>query len=204
MLNFLSGEAVQPVIVRRAKWAFALLAAATAGFLSARLHWQHQKDWASGQALTPYDCEDQVNTLIEKTGKPAVLYYYLPASPHHPLLRGFLLRQAHRHPHDAHWIMVNLTQHLHPAKEALSSIIYPLNQARIEIRFPKTELAVYETSGSDELKLVQETKGQRREVYNYGLTMLQFEAFLEEYGVIRGSDPIAGVLEVTRKAIFES
>lgn len=162
MFNFLSGHPPQPRTVRTAKWAFALLAAATAGFLSAGLRWQQDREWAEGQALTAYDCEDQVNTLIEKTGRPAVLYYYLPASPHHPLLRALLLQQAHRHPHNAHWVMVNLTQHLHPAKEALSSIVYPLNQARIEIRFPKTQLAVYETSASDELKLLRETTGHRR------------------------------------------
>lgn len=39
--------------------------------------------------------------------------------------------------------MVNLVQHLQQAKEGLRTIVFPLDNARIEVRFPKSELAIY-------------------------------------------------------------
>ena len=72
-----------------------------------------------------------MNSLIEKTKKPAVIYYYLPMTPHHYLYRSYMLKFSNKYPEKAAWVMVNLTQHLQQAKEGLRSAVFPLNHARI-------------------------------------------------------------------------
>ena len=88
--------------------------------------------------MTQYECEDQINSMIEKTGKPAVIYYYLPMNPYHYLFRAYMFKYSNKYPDNATWVMVNLTQNLQQAKESLRNIIYPQHYMRLEVRFPKS------------------------------------------------------------------
>ena len=76
--------------------------------------------------------------MIEKTGKPAVIYYYLPMNPYHYLFRAYMFKYSNKYPDNATWVMVNLTQNLQQAKESLRNIIYPQHYMRLEVRFPKS------------------------------------------------------------------
>lgn len=78
-----------------------------------------------------------------------------------------MFKYSNKYPENATWVMVNLVQHLQQAKEGLRNIIFPLAFARIEVRFPKTGLDVYEQNEKEEVSLIKETVGNRREVYNY-------------------------------------
>lgn len=51
--------------------------------------------------------------------------------------------------------MVNLTKNLQQAKEALSTVVYPNNYSKIEVRFPKGELAIFENDSKEGLKLIK-------------------------------------------------
>jgi hypothetical protein len=55
-----------------------------------------------------------------------------------------MFKYSNKYPQNATWVMVNLTKNLQHAKEALSTIVYPNNYSKIEVRFPKGELAVFE------------------------------------------------------------
>jgi hypothetical protein len=81
--------------------------------------------------LTEYECEDKINSLIEEKRVPAVIYYYLPAFKHHYIMRAHMLKYSNLYPDNAIWVMVNLTQDLQQAKQALRSIIYPDSSIRL-------------------------------------------------------------------------
>ena len=46
-------------------------------------------------------------------------------------MRGHMLKYSNLYPKNAIWVMVNLTQDLQQAKEALRSIIYPDSGIRL-------------------------------------------------------------------------
>lgn len=94
--------------------------------------------------LTDYECEDQINTMIESTKKPAIIYYYLPSYKNHHIVRGLMMKYSNIYPKNAIWVMVNLTKDLQEAQQALKSIIFPDGNMRLEVRFPKENIAIFE------------------------------------------------------------
>lgn len=95
------------------------------GYISARAVWNDKKHLFQTNNLTEYECEDNINSLIEETRKPAVIYYYLPAYSNHYVMRANMLKYSNLYPNNAIWVMVNLTQDFQRAQEALKTVIYP-------------------------------------------------------------------------------
>ena len=126
MINFVAGGGLTPRTTRMVKVVLAVTTGCWAGWLWGKLEWGQRKDWCNPSSLTEYECEDKVNSLIEKTKKPAVIYYYLPLTPHHYLFRAYMFKYSNKYPDNATWVMVNLTQHLQQAKEGLRQIIFPI------------------------------------------------------------------------------
>lgn len=48
-----------------------------------------------------------------------------------------MLKYSNLYPDNAIWVMVNLTQNLEQAKEALKTIVFPDTSIRVEVRFPQ-------------------------------------------------------------------
>jgi hypothetical protein len=66
-----------------------------------------------------------------------------------------MFKYSNKYPGNATWVMVNLTQHLQQTKEALRTIVFPYSWARIEVRFPKSKLAIFEQDEKEGLKLAK-------------------------------------------------
>jgi hypothetical protein len=131
MINFFAGGGVEPKLARRAKMVFAVLGGCWLGFLWGKVEWSQRQEWCHPGSLTEYECEDQINSIIEQTKKPAVLYYYLPMRPYHYLFRAYMYKYSNRYPKDATWVMINLTQHLQVAKESLRGVVFPIPTMRV-------------------------------------------------------------------------
>lgn len=116
MINFFAGGVVDPKFGRRVKAVLAVLAGCWIGVVWGKVEWLGRKEWCHPSSMTEYECEDQINSLIEKTQKPAVIYYYLPLSPYHYLYRSYMYKYSNKYPQDATWVMVNLVQNLQQAK----------------------------------------------------------------------------------------
>ena len=98
MINFLAGGNIQTHIVKRAKIFLAVLTGCTAGIMWGKLEWSQREDWCNSKSLTEYECEDQINSIVEKTRKPAVIYYYLPMKAYHYLFRSYMLKYSNKYP----------------------------------------------------------------------------------------------------------
>jgi len=116
MLNFLAGGGVTPKLAKGAKVFFALFTGFSTGLIWGKVEWAQREDWCNTKSLTKYECEDQINSIIENTKKPAVIYYYLPMAPYHYLYRAYMLKYSNKYPENATWVMVNLVQHMQEAK----------------------------------------------------------------------------------------
>lgn len=66
-----------------------------------------------------------------------------------------MFKYSNQYPNNAIWVMVNLTQHLHQAKEALQTVIFPCSSYRLEVRFPKAELAIFKPDEKEGLILIK-------------------------------------------------
>lgn len=62
--------------------------------------------------MKEYISEDQVNYNIDQTHKPAVIYYYLPGTPYHYILRHGFIRGSTLAHDKADFYLVNLTKKL--------------------------------------------------------------------------------------------
>ena len=138
MINFFAGGGVKPQLSKRIKVFTAIFTGSCVGYMWGKAEWAQREEWCNSNNLTEYECEDQINSIIEKTKKPAVIYYSLPMSPNHYLYRAYMFKYSNKYPNNATWVMVNLPQRLEQAKEGLRSIIFPLSNARIEVRFPRS------------------------------------------------------------------
>ena len=98
MITFLAGGGVEPKFGRRVKTILAVLAGCWAGIMWGKMEATSREEWCNSNNITEYECEDQVNQLIEKTKKPAVLYYYLPLSPYHYLYRSYMFKFSNKYP----------------------------------------------------------------------------------------------------------
>ena len=116
MINFLAGGHLETKLLKRIKIFFSVFTGCTFGIMWAKMEWAKREDWCNANNLTEYECEDQINQLIEQSKKPAVIYYYLPMTPYHYLYRSYMFKYSNKYPENATWVMVNLTQHLQIAK----------------------------------------------------------------------------------------
>jgi hypothetical protein len=162
MLRFIAGEGLTPRFKRGLQYVGVIFAGSCLGYLSGKNEWLQKKELFREDRLTEYECEDKINNLIEEKKKPAVIYYYLPGVQYHYLMRANMLKYSNRYPDNAIWVMVNLTQDLQHAKEALKSLIYPDSSIRLEVRFPKENLAIFENDKNQDLKLIKEVYSNRR------------------------------------------
>ena len=139
-LNEVGGGSNQPINIfgRKSKIALVVFSGGLLGNIYARHMAAKNEQWNNSSYLIPYESEDQINTIITKTNKPAVIYYYNTYHKFHNIMRQSILKYSNLHHTDCHFFMVNIAKHFQRVSEAISyNSPFSLH---LEIRFPKTDL----------------------------------------------------------------
>ena len=95
---------------------FFLAAGTMAGYYKAKAQAKLEDCEFTDPVLKEYISEDKINAEIDRTLKPAVIYYYQPGAPYHYQLRQGFLQSSNRCHEKASFYMVNLTKKLLPAE----------------------------------------------------------------------------------------
>lgn len=151
----------------------------------------------SDEFLVEYENEDQLDYLIDKTGKPMVVLYCIGSDSSLWHDRKMMRKYSHKCRDKANFTIVNIAQHLMYINAKRMRFPDPDN-LRLQVRRPKQKVIASNAKGE-----AMELEG----VHVYKPFVVDntegcWQAFLESEGILTPKDPAQNLLAISLSTVF--